>query len=378
LNQPNGNLLAIGNFSSFIQSQIEKVSNKAALACAVVPSLDAAEMWLERRVPDVILVECKGGFDEKVFSHFDFGKNKTYVPMIGLIDTITDLKFEELLAWGGHDLVAYGDMQGLVPRLRALQKLPPSRINAEQYRGVAILADPKSDRSSMAAKVLQSVGYDVIRTTSSDEAKQLVATKTITLMVMDIGLEPDSGIDVVIEISDSGRLIPTIITAPPRVAASSRHRLETFRHVAWHDSFTPPHNLLFLANKLIDIQATSARAHPRLLYGSNVWFRRAGSALEHVGFSYNISEGGLFIRTLVPFEMGEELWLEMTPPRSDRRVRLEAIVVWNNPFGTLGKATAPPGIGACISDGTKQDFTRYRDGCRILAKELGLSNQVSD
>jgi Tfp pilus assembly protein PilZ len=101
------------------------------------------------------------------------------------------------------------------------------------------------------------------------------------------------------------------------------------------------------------------RRSERLLYGTSLRFRLAGRGNEDVGYVYNISEGGLYVRTLAPPARWDELWIEFTPPRSDRLVHLDATCVWARKYGPAGTASVPPGFGVEITGGSKADLGRY-------------------
>ena len=61
------------------------------------------------------------------------------------------------------------------------------------------------------------------------------------------------------------------------------------------------------------------RGTARVLYGTAVAFRPMGRDTDDFGFTYNVSAGGLYVRTLAPPD--EQLvWLELCPPRGERRV----------------------------------------------------------
>ena len=135
------------------------------------------------------------------------------------------------------------------------------------------------------------------------------------------------------------------------------------------DSFEPPENALFMANELAASTATDNRSTARLLYGTAVSFRAAGQeGDDDVAFTYNVSVGGLFARTLAPLAPRERVWLELWAPRSSRRVRLAGTVAWRRPFGPNESATVPAGFGIRITDGLDGDLDLWRDGCARLER----------
>jgi CheY-like chemotaxis protein/Tfp pilus assembly protein PilZ len=367
-----GNVLVVGDFSSESQESIIAACKRSSMEANFTHSFDSVLSSVKNRKPDAVFISCESSIGKATCNFLALGIGDEKIPMFGLTKGISELNFGEFLSWGGHDVLDISDIDGLVPRLRAVRKLPVSFKGTTLSRGRALVADLDEDRSAMTSKVMRLAGYDVTLTKNSIEAERIAMEGNISLMVIDVKMSPASGIDIITKLSKFGKKIPTILCAPPKFSKEERRYLSEFAHVIWHDSFSPPHNLMFLANKLMDTHIESLRAHPRLLYGTCVWFRKAGQEEDTIGLTYNVSEGGVFIATMMPLETGEIVWLELTPPRAERRVRLEGISVWINGFGPNGKATAPPGVGVCVVDGSKNDLERYREGCKMLGAELGM------
>ena len=116
--------------------------------------------------------------------------------------------------------------------------------------------------------------------------------------------------------------------------------------------------------------ARELRASSRVLYGTTVLFRVAGGEDDEIGYTFNISAGGAYVRTLAPPPRSSDVWLELRPPRSHRRVRLEARVVWTRAFGPNDSATVPPGFGVQLTGGSTADLEWYVRKYRELAAEL--------
>jgi hypothetical protein len=107
--------------------------------------------------------------------------------------------------------------------------------------------------------------------------------------------------------------------------------------IAAVDGFAAPENVLFASNEL-RAGAVNNRKTPRLLYGTTVAFRGAGRERDDLGFTYNVSCGGIYVRTLAPPD-DDETWIELRPPRSDRLVRLVAKIAWRRRFNHNENAT---------------------------------------
>jgi hypothetical protein len=160
-----------------------------------------------------------------------------------------------------------------------------------------------------------------------------------------------------------------VVTCPPKELRARRQALEGVPLARAMDGFSPPENVLFLTNELRG-GAQNQRASARILYGTSTAFRDAGRHEDDVGYTYNVSANGLYVRTLSP-PQDEDVWLELCPPRTERRVRLVGRVAWRRRFGWSDSATVPPGFGAQIVDGARADLDAWRSGYEALAEALG-------
>ena len=133
-----------------------------------------------------------------------------------------------------------------------------------------------------------------------------------------------------------------IVTAQRRDLAAQVEALDGVPKSCVLGIFSAPENLLFASNELL-AESDHSRESPRMLYATVVDFRPAGEASDEFGFCYNVSRGGLYVRTLAPPEE-DAVWLEMRPPRTKKCVRLEGRVAWRRVFGPTAMATAPPGF----------------------------------
>lgn len=161
-----------------------------------------------------------------------------------------------------------------------------------------------------------------------------------------------------------------VVVAPPKRMAPVMASLAGVSGVSVADGFAPPENVIFMGNELLARRGIDQRESPRLLYGTTVSFRQAGRDEDELGFSYNISAGGVYVRSLAAPEAGQDVWLEMWPPRSERRVRLAGTVAWKRAFGAHERATVPAGFGVKLTDGLKGDLDRWRAGYEAFSEVL--------
>ncbi len=291
------------------------------------------------------------------------------VPILGAATDCGDVAFVELFMWGGDDLVQMQSSEGLARRLRLIRQRPEIPTSRSSAAGIALVAGADPQWRSVVARALFHGGYRIRYVTTSAELLTDLATHTPAIVVASEGLRPNGAGRALRETRPSSS-VPWIIVAAPKRLPSIAAELRGVEQLAFVDAFGPPENTLFVANELLFGYGVDKRTATRVLYGSSVAFRNAGGERDDVGLTYNVSTGGLFIRTLAPCEVGQEVWLELWPPRSDRRVRLAGRVAWVRPFGSPEGATSPPGCGVQVSEGLAGDLARFTSGVKAFERSL--------
>jgi Tfp pilus assembly protein PilZ len=183
-------------------------------------------------------------------------------------------------------------------------------------------------------------------------------------------IQPEGAAAVARRTREGGSEAVWVVVAPPKRMVVTSRAIRSLTRVTAIDSFAPPENVLFVLNELISARGVDNRRSSRVLYGATVAFRGAGRDEDEVGFSYNISAEGLYVRTLAPPEPDQEVWIDVWPPRSERRVRLAGKVAWRRLFGEAAKAGVPPGFGVQLTDGLAGDLERWRAGYEVLRRSM--------
>lgn len=362
-----GEVLAFGQFQRRDQERLTQVADEASCALRLLPTAKDASEYLNQFAPQALLVDGHDNDAEQLCLQVRSYVTHTHTPIISLNRQLDDLSFAEIFNWGGDDAVELSLERPLLTRMRLLPKAPPNA--SAQQKGLAIVADADRCRRLVRARVLRNAGYAIQFAANRQELRELAGTRA-RLVVIDSELEDSSA-----QLIDNARRAPRtvhILLAPPRDLASHGQATRALPNVAVTDSFAPPENIVFLVNELERGGASDQRASRRLLYGTKVEYRGAGLDHGDIGYCYNISEGGLYVRTLAPPEY-PLVWLELTPPRTERRVRLEGEVVWRRPYGPCDGATAPPGFGVKIVDATTRDRAAWCEGYAQFAAALGLN-----
>lgn len=304
------------------------------------------------------------------------------VPIFSVASEASDLAFAELFVWGGDDLVAAPSSQPIVRRLRALlgqQARSGSSAGHAAARASrrAVVAGSDATWRTVVGRALYTGGFAVRFATGADTLREECSHGDVQVVVAADDLEPGGAAGVLSTFRAEGSNTAWVLVAPPKRMAAAHAAAKASTRASVADGFAPPENVLFLVNELLAARGVDKRASPRLLYGTAVSFRPAGREEDEIGYSYNVSAGGLYVRTTAPLDPGQEVWLEMWPPRAERRVRLAGTVAWKRPIRPAGGATVPAGFGAQVTHGLSGDLERWRTGYDAFANSLLGSTSTS-
>jgi len=359
-------LLAYGAFSTSERRGLQEVAAASNFELYCAESPEAAAGWLDTQDVGAMLLDGEFPNSDAFAIERRAESRHAALPVLIVKRTVDDLAFAEAFSWGGDDVIQRDRQHPLLARLRHLPQLPPPKPNGA--RGTALIAEADARRRIVVGRVLRNAGYSVTFAVSTDDLETYVTTQKIDCVVTSAGLfaSPRSLIERAVQ---AGSAAMWIYACPPRDLRRVAEELSGLERVTCTDAFAPAENVLFVANELGRQSGTDNRSSARLLYGTTVWFRDAGRESDDLGYTYNLSAGGLYVRTLAPPE--EDIcWLELLPPRSERRVRLVGRIAWRRWLERGEFATVPPGFGVEIIDGSKADLAAWEAGYRAFAKAL--------
>jgi DNA-binding response OmpR family regulator len=357
-------LLALGKFRREERAALAGAAEQAAFQLHAVDSSEEASDWLSSHDAHAALLESEQS--EMLAVEARSSARHVRLPMMALARSVSDLAFNDAFSWGADDVLPFGEIRPLLTRLRNLPREhaePP-----KTGRGTALVAEADRTRRTVVARVLRNAGYAVQFAVTAEDAVSFAEQPELTLAVVNAELIPTLR-PVVERARAAGSAAHFILCCAPRDLRNVREGLEDLSGVAAVDGFAAPENVLFASNEL-RAGGPNNRKSARLLYGTTVAFRGAGRERDDLGFTYNVSSGGLYVRTLAPPD-DDETWIELRPPRTDRLVRLVVKIAWRRRFNHNENATVPPGFGAQVVDGARGDLAAWNDGYQAMSAALG-------
>ncbi len=358
--------LAVGRFGATTASGLEAASRAAGVEFNLVDSIGEALEWAESNDPHSLLLDASNGALEKSCLEVRAQVRHALVPIMSLTPAVNELAFAEVFTCGGDDVVGSRAHAAITARLRRLPMSPWERPPIDAAK-MALVSAPDRNRRIVFARMLGNAGYPIRFAVDMAETERFAREGQPHLVVIDAEL---AGVKEMLERTAS--LNPNtlwIVSTAPRHMRECESWVRGIPNAAVADSYAPPENIVFLANELGRGKAADQRASRRLLYGTMVSFRCAGREEDDFGLSYNVSAGGLYVRSLAP-PIEDRIWLELRPPRTERLVRLEGRVCWRRGYGPSNMATVPPGFGVEICDGSRADRDAWGAGYKSFAQAI--------
>ncbi len=106
------------------------------------------------------------------------------------------------------------------------------------------------------------------------------------------------------------------------------------------------------------------RRFPRVPHVFRVDYRTPDALFNE--FAENISEGGLFIKTSSPLEVGTEIIIEFLLPVLKEPIRVKGRVEWHT--NLPGVTRTPPGMGVSFQELSPEDKEKINRVVRELRK----------
>jgi DNA-binding response OmpR family regulator len=277
------------------------------------------------------------------------------IPVIALVDDEDDAAFARAYRAGADEVILATRLDWLVARLRALPK--PSVPQPGSSRGDAVVADADRIRAEVLERVLRDAGFRVEVAADAFSTRLQAGRPTLKVAVVDASLEDAPSL--IAQARTRGSRCAWVVRARPELLDELRQKLAHAERVAVVSAYGPPEDVLFETNRLLEPRPSDGRSDARLLHGTVLRLRWGKDGHEDIGYSYNVSSLGIFVRTLVA-PAADTVEIEARPPGGEVPVLLECKVAWRREFGTTRREPVPAGFGVQIIGG---DIDVWAEAC---------------
>ncbi|MBI2897033.1 MAG: PilZ domain-containing protein [Deltaproteobacteria bacterium] len=362
-------ILLVGNLSSVAQSLAEEVLAAGFVAVSATTSDEALSVLAGEQVFGIVY-EAGSPAVERVCATVRGNARYDAVPLIAFVTDVSEKVLGPVFAAGTDDYLPLGERGDLEDKLRELRESAAAGV-ATYTKARAVVADAERQRRVLYARTLRQASYDVhFALDEAEVASVLEKDPTVQLVLADADLPPSGSLDLLENVRAQGKERPIwIVSGPADRRAYLASRLAAQRHAAYHDSGGPPENLIYAVNTLSSAPAVSQRTSARLLHGVPSSFRVEGRTNVVWGATFNVSRGGVYLRTLTPPAFGAILRVRLEAPAGGRVVDLRAQVVWRKEFGARSGAPGPAGMGLQLAGCDPAELAEYEAGYdRLVAK----------
>ena len=232
--------------------------------------------------------------------------------------------------------------------------------NAFNYR--ILVAEDSSFYQRLLREMLSAAGYEV-HLASDGLACVKMARKEIpdlSLIVLDVFMPGLDGFGVLKALKEDPATAKIPVLA---VTANYREpdalELKRLGATGLLNKNLPLEEILFRINRILYPEKDAIRVNPRVV--ENILVRYQIDDSLFTGYSFNISTGGVFIRTVYPPPENTLLEVSFNLPRSGKPVRTAGTVVWRSEYRPDAPMAYPPGIGVKFTGIDQQDRRAITD-----------------
>lgn len=349
---PSAAVLILAELDEPSRAAIAAACTKAGYEPSVEPSAEAAIGKLAARKYEALIVHM-GTPGAALASMKARGKLlRVRVPIIAVVDEENDDAFARAYRAGADEVIPFARAAALAPRLESIPKMamPQPALS----RGDAVVADPDRNRGEVLERVLRDAGFRVEVAVDGFAARLQAGRPSLKVAVIDAALEDPEVL--IMHARAKGSRCAWVVRARPELLDEMRGKVNGLERVSVLSAYGPPDDVLFEANRLLETKAQDGRADARHLYGTLVTLRWKRDGSEDIGYTYNVSSVGLFVRTLAP-PVGEEVTMIVTPPGGDKALTLQGTVAWRREFGHTRREGVPPGFAVRVTGGDIAEWT---------------------
>lgn len=243
----------------------------------------------------------------------------------------------------------------LEPKIAAVKKLasasPAQRVPPLERNAILFVEDDQFFRTLLGG-ALENMGFHLAYVSSGEEALfRLQELNGVAAVIADFVLPGMDGLALAtrLRLAPGGANTPFfLVTSTDRTPEIEQRVRALPGTVLLSKKNLPVEALVRSVNIALCRVPTELRVTERVTYYTLVEFRTPGDEWL-TGFTYDISAGGLFVRSLTPLTAGSEIEVRIRLPGLAAPATSGGTVAWSNSFGRRKIFSYPMGMGVALS-----------------------------
>jgi DNA-binding response OmpR family regulator/Tfp pilus assembly protein PilZ len=137
------------------------------------------------------------------------------------------------------------------------------------------------------------------------------------------------------------------------------------------DGERPPEDVVHAICGLLQRSPHRLRADQRVPFFHPVLFREPAAVTPgpwRSGFSYNLSAGGIFIKTLVPLRPAAPIEVRICLTTTREQLDVTGVVAWSNPYAPRGAFSYPIGMGIQFLGALSRGMSQLIESCQSASE----------
>jgi uncharacterized protein (TIGR02266 family) len=214
-----------------------------------------------------------------------------------------------------------------------------------------LVADDSEFYQGLMREMLTEAGYEVHLAADGLECLRRVRSDPhdLSLIILDIFMPELDGFGVLRELKrDKATAHIPVLAVSANYRKDHVKELRRLGATGYLNKNLPIEEILFRVNRILYPNKDAIRSNPRIVDNFPVKYRIDDSLFT--GYSFNISTGGVYIRTVYPPPENTPIRISFDLPKGGRTIETVGTVVWRNEFRQDTPLALPPGFGVKFTD----------------------------
>lgn len=236
---------------------------------------------------------------------------------------------------------------GVAPRIPSLPR-------------TVLVASANEVAATLVVRLLEASGFTAVRARDPGEGALLAESRAVDVAVLDLSL-PGEG---------AGLVAAALARAvkPPPILAIARGALPLAGTFSWqplaiYDAELELEHLIKHLSTLVtgSISRAERRQKPRVPFASVVRFRFYGHTEWQIGYGYDLSETGIFVRSLTPIPASQPVEVQFRLAEDGKLLEARGLSIWTNAYQPRDLFSFPYGMGIAFAEFPIDEWTRVHE-----------------